>query len=62
MNQSNNEKNTIEDYLTGPRKKKRDYVILASNSSRTNELKVNITDFCRKVLSSAHIQSCEQYG
>ncbi len=48
MNQSSNEKNTIEDYLTGPRKKKRDYVILASNSSNTNDLKANISDFCRK--------------
>ena len=35
-------------------KKKRDYVILASNSNHTNELKANIYDFCRKFYR-AHI-------
>ena len=63
MNQSNNEKNTIEDYLTGPRKKKRDYVILASNSNHTNELKANIYDFCRKFYPSHifnHVYSTDE--
>ena len=46
MNQQNNDKNnSIEDYLTGPRKKKRDFIIIAANSNKANDIATNALDF-----------------
>ena len=48
MSQQSNDKTSIEDYLTGPRKKKKDHVILAANSSKSSSLSANTMDFCNK--------------
>ena len=64
MNQQNNDKNnSIEDYLTGPRKKKRDFIIIAANSNKANDIATNALDFCKKFYPSHivnHVTSTDE--